>query len=106
MSHKAVYMRGLAAALFLASWPVTAQTIVATARGRVTDPSGAVVPAATVTVLENSTNLTRSAVTDSMGQYLIANLPAGSYDITVDHPGFEQGKQLKLVLHVGEEATI
>lgn len=106
MDYRAAYLAGLAANVLLVAWPAAAQTIVATARGRVTDPSGAAIPAATVTVRENATNLTRSTLTDSMGQYLIANLPAGSYEITVDHPGFDQSKQSNLAFHVGEEATV
>lgn len=94
------------AALFLATWPAAAQTIVATARGRVTDSSGAAIPGANVTVHQNSTNLIRSAVTNSIGQYVISNLPAGSYEITVEHGGFDQGRQSNVMLTAGEEATV
>jgi hypothetical protein len=40
------------------------------------------------------------------GQYLIANLPAGSYEFTVQQTGFASVKQTDLVLRVGEEATV
>jgi hypothetical protein len=106
MAQRGVQLAGLAAALFLTTWPATTQTIVATARGRVTDPSGSAVPGAVVTVRANSTNLKRSTQTDSIGQYIIGNLPAGPYEITVEHAGFAQSKQSNLVLHVGEEATV
>ena len=106
MAARLVYLTGLAATLFLAASPATAQTILATARGRVVDASGAAIPAAAVKVRQNETNLTRETVTDSLGQYIIANLPAGSYEIAVEHAGFAQSKQSDVALHVGEEATI
>ena len=106
MASRFVYLSGVAAALFVAASPEIAQTILATARGRAIDPSGAAIPAATVTVRQNETNLTRDTVTDSLGQYIIANLPAGVYEITVEHAGFAQGKQSDVTLHVGEEGTV
>src|SRR5262249_13342081 len=99
-------LRILAIGLALMTLQSGAQTIVSTVRGRVTDPQSGVVSDATVTARQNGTNLTRSTRTDSLGQYLIANLPAGSYELTVEQSGFAQARQAELVLRVGEEATV
>ena len=106
MFHRIGLFTVLAGGLFLMAWPSAAQTIVSTVRGRVTDPQGALISDATVTARQNGTNLTRSAHTDSLGQYLIANLPAGSYELTVGQSGFAEAKQTDLVLHIGEESTV
>src|SRR5579862_570125 len=63
---------------------LVAQTIVSTLRGRVTDSQGAAISGATVTVTQKGTNLVRSTHTDGLGQYLIANLPAAAYDVSVE----------------------
>lgn len=55
----------------------------------VTDPSGAVLPAADVVLQDLATNTTRTAVTGSAGSYTFAGLPTGNYRLTVTKPGFE-----------------
>jgi len=57
--------------------------------GTISDDSGAVIPGATVKVVGDQTNLTRTMDTSDTGFYLIPNLPIGSYTITVTHTGFE-----------------
>ncbi len=56
--------------------------------GTVTDPSGAVVPGATVTI-KNSTGFNQTGKSDSKGVYAINGIPPGSYDISVAAPGFK-----------------
>jgi hypothetical protein len=58
-------------------------------QGRVTDPSGAVIPGATVTVLENSTSVSTVRATTSAGLYTVSPLQVGEYTISVAAPGFE-----------------
>jgi Carboxypeptidase regulatory-like domain/TonB dependent receptor len=57
--------------------------------GTVTDDSGAVVPAATVTIVGIQTKLTRSIDTSETGAYEFVNLPIGSYALTVTHAAFQ-----------------
>ena len=57
--------------------------------GTITDDSGAVVPAATVTIVADQTKLTRSIDTSDTGSYSFVNLPIGNYTITVAHTGFQ-----------------
>ena len=72
--------RALALAAMLvaaAAGAAHAQLATADLSGRVTDPSGAVLPGVTVTMTQTDTGLTRSTVTDETGTYLLTNLPTG-----------------------------
>src|SRR5580658_3568766 len=74
-------------ALFSAgAWP---QTQLATVSGTVTDPSGAVVPGVSVTIVSQGTGLERSALTDTAGAYRFAGLPTGIYDVRLQRTGFQ-----------------
>jgi hypothetical protein len=66
----------------------SAQSVLGTISGTVSDSSGAVVPRATVTVHRVETNTDRSTTTDDSGNYAIPNLDAGTYDITASASGF------------------
>ncbi|HEY4047764.1 MAG TPA: carboxypeptidase-like regulatory domain-containing protein, partial [Acidobacteriaceae bacterium] len=56
--------------------------------GTVTDPSGAVVPGATVTIQNPVSGLLRSATTDSSGHFQFTNLPFNTYHLTASAHGF------------------
>jgi hypothetical protein len=66
----------------------SAQTFRGSIQGTVTDPNGAVVPAADVTINSPDTGLTRTTQTDSEGSYLVSELPIGTYQVTVKKSGF------------------
>ena len=68
------------------AWP---QTEVATVFGTVTDASGAVIPGAQLTILNQSTGLKRDSFTDSTGQYHIVGLPMGNYSVRVQKEKFQ-----------------
>jgi hypothetical protein len=57
--------------------------------GIVTDPVGAVVPGANVTVLQLATGLTLRAVADSSGRWMVASVPSGRLRVTVAFAGFQ-----------------
>ena len=65
---------------------VHAQVTTGTVRGVVKDQTGAVVPAATVTITDPKTNTSQTAVSGSGGEYQFNNLLAGTYTITVQPP--------------------
>jgi hypothetical protein len=69
--------------------------------GVVHDPTGAVVLDATVTAVESSTQLKYTTKTNASGEYLLAQLPVGQYDLTVNVQGFKQIVQTKVALHAG-----
>ena len=57
--------------------------------GTVSDPSGAVITGAKVTVTELSTSIVRSDTTNSSGQFNFTALPPSTYKVAVDAPGFK-----------------
>jgi hypothetical protein len=59
--------------------------------GRVSDPSDAGVPSATVTVENPATGLKRTVATSDVGYYRVASLPPGTFTVRVTAPGFETG---------------
>ena len=83
-----------------------AQELSATLTGTVTDPSGAVVPNATVLIHNNNTNADRSVTTGSAGNFTATNLPAGRYTVTVKSSGFQTYVAEDVVLNVGEQRTL
>src|SRR6185437_13149999 len=56
--------------------------------GTVTDASGAVIPNATVTILNPVSGYTRTAITDSTGQYRFVNVPLNPYHVVITAKGF------------------
>ena len=80
----------------------SAQVDTATIIGRVTDPSGAIVPNVQVTVVQTETNFRFSTVTNNEGLYRIQSLQTGTYQVNFAAAGFKQLVQTNLVLHVGD----
>ena len=76
-----------AAALLLARL-VVSQTTFATITGLVTDPNGAAVPNATITVTNTETNYRYSARSNETGNYTVGQLLEGSYTLRAEAPGF------------------
>jgi Carboxypeptidase regulatory-like domain/TonB-dependent Receptor Plug Domain len=75
--------------VLLATVSLSAQTFRGTILGTVTDPSGAVVAGAKVTVKNTGTGLERSAETSADGNYSLPELPIGTYSVTVVQQGFQ-----------------
>src|ERR1051325_6525724 len=69
--------------------------------GQVTDPQGAVVVGATVTVKNVDTGLTRTAQTDSEGKYAITQLPPGNYEVRVGGQNFKTSVGKAVGVNVG-----
>jgi hypothetical protein len=69
-------------------WTVQAQSNSGSISGTVTDPSGAVVPGATVTVENPVSGYLRTAKTDSTGRFQFSNLPFNPYHLTAKATGF------------------
>ena len=90
----------------LVAMPAYAQKITGTIRGTVTDPTGAIIAGAKVTVKNEDTGLTRSGTTTSDGIYAFAELPVGSYRVEVEHPGFKAEVRSKITLNVADARAI
>ncbi|MGD0096271.1 MAG: carboxypeptidase regulatory-like domain-containing protein [Terracidiphilus sp.] len=82
-----------------------AQGTSASLTGTVTDPSGAAVAGATVTVTNTGTNLAQSAKTNSIGVFVIRPLPIGTYSLTIAAPGFDRYMQTGIELTANLSAT-
>lgn len=77
-----------------------AQSDSASLSGRVTDATGAVIPAATVTMTNQATGIVNTATTNGAGRYAFPALKAGTYDLNVTMAGFKQMTATGLVLNV------
>ena len=106
-------LRPLLILLVLAFSPVHAQTPTGTIAGIVSDPAGAPIAGAHVTVINRETGLSRNLVTSGEGDYSAAALPSGVYRVTAEAKGFsllgrtatvEAGTAttVNLVLQIGE----
>ena len=74
--------------------------------GTVTDPSGAGVPGATVTLTDATTNSERTTTTNEGGRYDFPNVPPGKYNLTISKAGFRVGKFVNQTVAVGESRTL
>ncbi len=75
--------------VLLAAVSLSAQTFRGTILGTVTDPTGAVIAGAKVTVKNLGTGLVRTADTSADGSYSMPELPIGTYSVTVVQQGFQ-----------------
>jgi len=99
-------MFALIAAVFLFLGPVSAQEFRATVSGAVTDPTGAVVPGANITVRETRTGTVNKTTSDNAGQYTIPFLQPGDYQITVEAAGFKTAQRSAVTLQSNEHPII
>jgi hypothetical protein len=92
--------------LFAPTASLHSQTITATITGTVTDPNGAVVPNASVTVTSNETSQAKTVTTDSEGRYTVPFLQPGAYTITVESGGFTKATRSDIKLEIAQTATL
>jgi len=95
----------LAPGLLLLSAMVLAQDT-ASLTGTVRDVTGAVIPAAQVTLKNTANGMTRELKTNSAGEYVAAALPPGHYDIMAAAAGFRRYQATGVVLRVAQNARI
>jgi hypothetical protein len=99
-------IRLLAALFTLMAWSSHAQDIRGMISGTVTDPGGAVVAGATVTVTNTGTNVSTPLTTNASGYYEAPLLPGGQYQITVEAPGFKKVVRSSLTLRMSDKLDI
>lgn len=79
----------------------------ATLTGVVTDQNGAVIPNATAIATNKATNLSRTAMTNNDGVYVISSLPVGNYEVKVSAQNFETKiSESPIALNVGQTVTL
>jgi outer membrane receptor protein involved in Fe transport len=82
---------------------IVAQEGTASLRGTVTDPNGAVVPNATVSVANQETGINRrTTTTNDSGNYVFTSLTPGLYRVSVEGTGFKKSVKEDIRLNVGE----
>ena len=74
--------------------------------GRVADPSDAIIPGATVTVINEDTGIRRETRTNQLGYYLVPLLQPGRYRVTVQQEGFRPITQAGIILEVDQTARV
>jgi hypothetical protein len=93
------------AALTLAAGNLTAQAL-GNVVGTVTDPGGAFVPGATVTITNEGTKFSRNAITNDGGQFVADSFPTGKIAVTVEHAGFQKLVRSGLELTAADTITV
>ncbi len=83
-------------------WAQDTATIV----GTVTDPSGAVVPTARITVSNPQKGFTRNLTADSAGEYTAAKIPIGNYEVSAEATGFRKLVLTNITLDVGQTLRV
>src|SRR5277367_6017292 len=90
--------------LFSLALPAFAQD--ATVLGSITDPTGAAIPNAAISVTSFDTGQIRQLKSNDLGQYLVPDLHIGKYTIRVAVSGFKAEEQKDIVLNVGDRARV
>jgi outer membrane receptor protein involved in Fe transport len=92
--------------VLIACLPAYAQTITGSITGTVTDPSGAVVPNATVTATNVLTSVKTQTTTNASGIYSLRSLQIGQYKVSVQAPSFAPQATNAFSLEVDQEAKV
>src|SRR5882672_6056343 len=74
--------------------------------GTVTDPSGAAIANAKVTVTNPATNLNVSTTTNSSGNYTVKEIPIGTYKVTAEASGFKTVSNTNVTVNAGTIAHV
>ncbi len=83
-----------------------AQVSTGTSTGLVTDPTGAAIPKAKVTVADLSTGQEHSVTTNTSGEFTVTNLPNGFYRVTIEAAGFRKFVVDRVQVNVGQTAEV
>jgi carboxypeptidase family protein len=85
---------------------IAAQSTGGRIRGTVSDPSGAAVVSAKVTLINEATNVSRDVDTGANGEYLLIEVPVGSYEIDVTQQGFKKYVRKGIALDLNEVISV
>ena len=96
----------LACVLGISATTMFGQAVNGTLLGTLTDSSGAVVPAAKVTVTEQGTHIPHTTETNASGNYVFPNLPPGNYDVASEAHGFKKVTRTGVRLDVNQSVRV
>jgi hypothetical protein len=102
--YRGVFRSALVIALLLLPCGLIGQSFRGSIRGSITDPSGSLVAGAKVQAKNNETGLLRETVSTTEGVYVLPELPAGVYTVTVNAAGFAPVAQ-NIVVNIGLDTT-
>jgi Carboxypeptidase regulatory-like domain len=86
--------------------PVGAQVESGKVVGAVHDASGALLAGAKIMITNVDTNVSRSVVAGSSGEYVVTELPPGTYTMLAEHEGFKKAAQARFKLDVNQVTRI
>ena len=92
--------------VFFAARPLQAQLPTAKVAGTVSDPSGATIPGATITLTNTSNGFAYVAISNDSGEYVVPNLAPSNYRLTVEAKGFNVYSQEGIILVVNQATTV
>ncbi len=93
-------------ALVSASGSLSAQSIYGSIRGLVTDPSGASVASAKVSLINQGTSEQRTVLSNNLGEYVFSQAIPGTYTVAVEAPGFKKIDRKGIILETQNQLTI
>src|SRR6195256_3328290 len=105
MKKAFMFVLALTLAMFATSAMAQSSTT-GSIEGRVTDPNGAAVRGATVTVTSPNLISAKTATTDDDGRYQILALPPGAYKVAVEASGFGKYEQSDIGVNLGRTASL
>jgi len=92
--------------MLLGGTSLLAQGITGTISGTVTDPTGAAVPGAKVTIKQTSTNAVHTVTTSENGSFTATQLPPDDYTVEVEHEGFQHFRQAGVHLTIDQTVSL
>jgi hypothetical protein len=104
MSHRILFCLALLFIVLGAAFPVFAQE--ATIVGTVTDPTGAAVPGASISITNTDTGQVLQLPSNNAGEYVAPSLHIGHYRLRAEAKGFKSVERKDLVLQVGDRERI
>lgn len=105
-TFRIAFLRVVAVLFALSSTIAFAQVTTGTILGTVTDPSGATIAGAKVTITNTDTGIVSNIVNRSDGNFELPYLPNGPYSVKIDAPGFKSFSQTDVVLNIGQQYRI
>jgi hypothetical protein len=92
--------------LFVSLTPVMFGQAVTSLTGVVTDPSGAIIPGATITIVNIQTGVQRETTSNEVGSYTFPSVLPGTYNLTAKMKGFNAVEVKNITLQVNTPATV
>ncbi len=108
LNHLGFFVVGLIAVACLVVAPISSRGQATTGQvgGQVTDPTGAVVPDASITVTDENKGVSFAGRSDSSGNFTVVSLPPGIYSVAATASGFTESKFTHVVLAIDQQLAL